>query len=246
MGVPKYCLVRVDRLKKGWATVCTDPPLGRNLMKRIQHGTEQHNQFSKERKLSLKGKSNSPEEFVPHREKVIERPTLPWGRFSSPRENDAGRFRECSSRKRAFSPRGKFTPLNEIAGKVNSSMKKARERHVYPLRPMFPKGGLVSPRYRMKSTRYNFTSQRGRFFSSKEKIVDNFTYPRNLAGERHVSPTRPVFLRGKPSSPREEVAEKEKPMRCIIPLVVSPGQRWHVVQHKKFPQRLSRTQNRRM
>ena len=35
-------------------------------------------------------------------------------------------------------------------------------------------------------------------------------------------------------------------MRCIIPLVVSPSQRWHVVQHKRFPQRLSRTQKRRM
>ena len=75
----------------------------------------------------------------------------------------------------------------------------------------------------MKFTRDNFTSPRGRFFSSKEKIVDNFTSPRNLAGERHVSPTRTVFLRGRPSSPREEVAEKEKPVRCIIPPMVSPG-----------------------
>ena len=93
----------------------------------------------------------------------------------------------------------------------------------------------------MKFTRDNFTSLRGRFFSLKEKIADNFTSPRNLAEERHVSPTRPIFLRGRPSFPREEVVEKEKPMRCIIPPMVSPGQRWHVVQHKKFPQRLSRT-----
>ena len=35
-------------------------------------------------------------------------------------------------------------------------------------------------------------------------------------------------------------------MRCIIPPMVSSGQRWHVAQHKKFPQRLSRTQKRRM
>ena len=33
--VPKYCLVRVDRLKKEWAVVCTYPPLGRNSMKGI-------------------------------------------------------------------------------------------------------------------------------------------------------------------------------------------------------------------
>ena len=85
----------------------------------------------------------------------------------------------------------------------------------------------------MKFTRDNFTSARGRFLSLKEKIVDNFISPRNLAGERHVSPTKPVFLRGRPNSPREEVAEKEKPVKCIIPPMVSPGQRWHVVQHKK-------------
>ena len=35
-------------------------------------------------------------------------------------------------------------------------------------------------------------------------------------------------------------------MRCIIPPMVSPGQRWQVVQHKKFPQRLSKTRKRRM
>ena len=98
----------------------------------------------------------------------------------------------------------------------------------------------------MKFTRDNFTSLRGRFFSSKENIAYNFTSPRNLAGEGHVSPARPVFLRGRPNSPREEVTETENHVRCIIPLMVSSGQRWHVVQHKKFPQRLSRTQKRRM
>ena len=98
----------------------------------------------------------------------------------------------------------------------------------------------------MKFIKDNFTSPRGRFFSSKEKIADNFTSPRNVVGERHVSPAKLVFLRGRPSSSREEVVEKEKLMRCIILPVVSPCQRWHVVQHKKFLQRLSRTQNRRM
>ena len=93
----------------------------------------------------------------------------------------------------------------------------------------------------MKFTRDNFTSPRDRFFSSKEKIADNFTSPRDLVGERHVSLARPIFLRSRPSSLREEVAEKEKPMRCIIHPVVSPGQRWHVIHHKKFPQMLSKT-----
>ena len=31
--VPKYCLVRVDRLKKEWVAVCIDPPSRRNSMK---------------------------------------------------------------------------------------------------------------------------------------------------------------------------------------------------------------------
>ena len=125
-------------------------------------------------------------------------------------------------------------------------MKKARERHVSPLMPMFTKGGPISPMYRMKFTRDNFTSPRGRFFSSREKIADNFTSSRNLAGERHVSPTKIVFLRVGPNSPRKEVANKEKPVRCIFPPMVSLGQRWHVVQHKKFPQRMYRTQKRRI
>ena len=83
-------------------------------MKGIQQGTYQYNQFSKKRKISPKGKTNSPEdEFVPLREKGTERTTSPWGRFISLRENDAGRFKECSLRKRACSPRGKFPPLND-------------------------------------------------------------------------------------------------------------------------------------
>ena len=177
-------------------------------MKGIQHRTKQHNRFSKKRKLSPKGKTNSLEEFIPPKEKVVERPTPPWGRFISLRENDAGVFRECSSRKRVVSLRGKFTLLNgKIVGKVNSSRKKVGERHVYFLRLMFPKCGPISLKYRMKFTR------------------DNFTSPRNLAGERHVSLTILVFIKGRPNSPRDKVAKKENPVRCIIPPMVSLGQR---------------------
>ena len=53
-------------------------------------------------------------------------------------------------------------------------------------------------------------------------------------------------VRNKHVFSRERVTEMERHVRCIIPPRVSPGQMWHVVQHKKFPQRLSRTQNRRM
>ena len=34
--VPKYCLLRVDRLKKEWVAVCIDPPSSRNSVKGIQ------------------------------------------------------------------------------------------------------------------------------------------------------------------------------------------------------------------
>ena len=62
-------------------------------------------------------------------------------------ENDSGRFIECSSRNRAFFPRGKFTPLNDkIAGKVNSLRKNVGERHVYPAKPVFPRGKPSYPR----------------------------------------------------------------------------------------------------
>ena len=87
----------------------------------------------------------------------------------------------------------------------------------------------------MEFTRDNFTSPRGRFFSLKEKIADNFTSPRNLAWEGHVSPARPVFPRSRSSSPMEEVAEKEKSVRCIIPPVflLVKGGIWH--NTKNFP-----------
>ena len=183
--VPKQYLVHVDRLKNEWAVVCIDPPPVRNSVKGIQLGIEKHNRFSKKNETFTKRQDEFPRRFIPLKEKVVERPTPPWGRFISPREKDARRFRDCSSRKKAFSPRDKFTPLNgKIVGKVNSLRKKVGERHVYPLMPMFPKGGPISPRYIMKVTRNNFTSLRGRFFSLKEKIADNFTFPRNMVGEK--------------------------------------------------------------
>ena len=76
--VTKYCLVRIDRLKKELPAICTDLQSGRNSVTGIQLGTDQYNQFSKKRKLSPTGKMNSPEdEFVPFREKGAKRTTSP-------------------------------------------------------------------------------------------------------------------------------------------------------------------------
>ena len=45
------------------------------------------------------------------------------------------------------------------------------------------------------------------------------------AREGHVSRVRLIFPKGGPNSPREGVVEKERHMTCIIPPMVSPGQR---------------------
>ena len=57
--VPKYYLVRLDRLKNEWVGICIDPPSRRNLVKKIDQRKYQYNQFSKERKFSQKDKMNS-------------------------------------------------------------------------------------------------------------------------------------------------------------------------------------------
>ena len=54
--------------------------------------------------------------------------------------------------------------------------------------------------------------------SPKEK----FTFPKDMVGNK------PIFS-------KEKVAKMERPVRCIISHRVSPSQRWHVLQHKKFP-----------
>ena len=108
-------------------------------MKGIQQGTEQYKQFSKERKFSPKGKTNSPEdEFIPPKENVVERNTHPWGRFTAPRENGVSRFKEYSSRKKAFSLRGEFTPpkgrffssKEKIVDNFTSPREETWERHI--------------------------------------------------------------------------------------------------------------------
>ena len=89
--VPKYFLLRVDKLKNEWSAGFIDPPSGRNSVKGMQQGIEQHKRFSKEMRLTPKGKMDFPGGgFVPPREKATTRPTPPRGRFTALRENDAG------------------------------------------------------------------------------------------------------------------------------------------------------------
>ena len=140
---------------------------------------------------------------------------------------------------------------------------------------IFPRGGSRDRLISLSKIRFLLediiTPPKGRFSPLREKIAYNFTSPREKAGEGHVLPIRLVFPGRGPSPPRykmmspkdkftspkylvenkpvfskERVVEMEKIVRCIVPLRVSPSQRWHAVKHKKFPQRFSRTQKRRM
>ena len=181
-------------------------------------GNKQHNLFSKEMRLSLKGKMNSLGcGFIPPREKAIERPTPPRGRFTTPRDNDAGRLRECSSRNRAFFSRGKVTPPNDKAtGKVTVPRKKA-SKPVFPrerTESRFPRGGSGDRVVPLSKRRFlpedRITPSKGRFFPLREKIINNFTSLREKAGEGHVPPVRLVFPGGRPISPRY----KMKPPRA--------------------------------
>ena len=113
---------------------------------------------------------NYPEdEFIPPKEKVVERPTHPWGRFTAPMENDADKFREGSSRNKAFSPRGGFCSSREkITNNFISLREKTWERHIPLVILVFPRGGPGSPRYKMMSP------------------LDKFTSPKDMVGNKHV------------------------------------------------------------
>ena len=76
-------------------------------MKGIWQGTEHHNLFSKEMRLSPKRQDRLPMRWVGSSQRKGCREAHPsTGRFITIRENDAGRFRECSSRNIVFSFKG--------------------------------------------------------------------------------------------------------------------------------------------
>ena len=53
--------------------------------------------------------------------------------------------------------------------------------------------------------------------------------------ERHVSPREKGM---------DDPSRRKIPQRFIVPPTISLVQEWYVVQHKKFPQKLTRTQKR--
>ena len=82
-----------------------------------------------------------------------------------------------------------------------SPREKTWERHIPPVRPIFPRDGPSSPRYKMMFPK------------------DKFSSPKDMVGNK------PVFSR------ERVVEMERVPRRCIIPPRVSLGQRWHVVHH---------------
>ena len=100
-------------------------------------------------------------------------------------------------------PKGIFFPLKEnIANNFTSSRKKAGERHVPLVIPIFPGGGPISPRYKMMSPLEKFTSPKD--------MVGNkpvFSKGRVVEMERHV---RCIILPRVSPSPRWHVVQNKK------------------------------------
>ena len=62
--------------------------------------------------------------------------------------------------------------------------------------------------------------------------------------EKNVSPNeRHTFPEGKGMN---NPSRRKLPPRFVVPPLVPPGKKWHIEEHKKFPQKLTRTQKRRI
>ena len=98
-------------------------------------------------------------------------------------------------------PKGRFFPPREkIADNFTYSREKAEEGHVLPVKPVF----LVRPVFLgggPNSPRYIMMSPK-----------DKFTSPKDMVGNK------PIFS-------KERVVEMERLVSCIIPPMVSPGER---------------------
>ena len=89
---------------------------------------------------------------------------------------------------------------------------------------------MSTTREKEKNGRYPYHSKQE---IKKEKPFKEKNFPPK---ERHTFPER----KGRNTSKRKI------PPRFVVPFLVPPEQKWHVLQHKKFPQKLTITQKRRM
>ena len=95
-------------------------------------------------------------------------------------------------------------------------------------------------------SRAMLTAKKARRFSPSVKVrkvwipKQYFTYKNDLAAKGRVSATR-EWKKGMNDPSRRKI-----PQIFIVPPIISPLQEWHVVRHKKFPQKLTRTRKRKM
>ena len=92
------------------------------------------------------------------------------------------------------------------------------------------KGKVSTAREKEKNRRYPY--------HSKQEIKKEKPFK-----EKNVTPKeRHTFPKGK----GRNTSRRKIPPKFVVPHLIPPEQKWHVVQHKKFPQKLTRTQKRRM
>ena len=81
---------------------------------------------------------------------------------------------------------------------------------------------------------------KGKVSTAREK-EKNGRYP-YIQGKECSSKRNILFQRGK----GKNTSRRKILLRFVVPPPVPLEQKWHVVQHKKFPQKLTRTQKRKM
>ena len=92
------------------------------------------------------------------------------------------------------------------------------------------KGKVSTTKEKEKKGRYPYHSKRE---IKKEKP----------SKEKNVSPKdRHTFLEEKGM----DTSRRKTPLRFVVPPPVPPRKKWHVLQHKKFSQKITRIQKRRM
>ena len=97
------------------------------------------------------------------------------------------------------------------------------------------KGRVLASREWKKNGRYPYHAFENSKHEAKNK---NFSKEKNVSPkERHVSPRE---------NDMNDPSRRKMPQRFIVPPTSLHVQEWHVVQHKKFPQKLTKTQKRRM
>ena len=125
--------------------------------------------------------------------------------------------------------------LNEKKGEkfspnVNKRKVWIRKQYIVYKDELVVKGKVSTTREKENTGRYPYHSKQE--IKKEKPSKENNVFPK----ERHT------FPEGK----GRNTLRRKIPPRFVVPPSVPPKQKWHVVQHKKFPQKLNRSQKRRM